>query len=255
MLKRDFSESRFNIIYPFDMGQKVNPVGMRIGINKTWSSRWFGNGKNFSKRLEEDIRIREFILKQWKSAAVADVVLERSRNFLRIIVRTSRPGMIIGRGGSGIEDMIRKIKREFFSGTRYEVKMDIQEIRNFEESASLLAQNVAEQLEKRISFRRALKSALDQAEKNRDIKGVKIAISGRLGGAEMSRDEWLSRGSIPLHTLRANIDYAQVNAYTTYGVIGVKAWVYKGEVLEENKELDSHLNDEGREKSDIRKKV
>jgi small subunit ribosomal protein S3 len=218
------------------MGQKVNPVGFRIGVNKTWSSRWFGSGKNFSKRLEEDVRVREFILKQWKSASVADVAIERSRNFMRIIVRTSRPGVIIGRGGSGVEDMIQKIKKRFFPGSKDEIKMDIQEIRNFEESASLLAQNVAEQLEKRTPFRRALKSALDQAEKNREIKGVKIAIAGRLGGAEMSRDEWLSRGSIPLHTLRANIDYAGANAYTTYGVIGVKVWIYKGEVIEDRNE-------------------
>lgn len=221
------------------MGQKVNPVGLRIGINKTWASRWFGSGKNFSKRLEEDVRVREFITKQWKSASVADVAIERSRNFMRIIVRTSRPGVIIGRGGSGIEDMIKKIKKRFFSGTKDEIKMDIQEIRNFEESASLLGQNVAEQLEKRIPFRRALKSALDQAEKNREIKGVKIAIAGRLGGAEMSRDEWLSRGSIPLHTLRANIDYAHTNAYTTYGVIGVKVWIYKGEAVIDRNDVGS----------------
>lgn len=218
------------------MGQKVNPIGFRIGVNKTCLSRWFGSGKTFAKRLEEDVRVRAFIAKQWKAAAVADVAIERSRNFMRIIVRTSRPGVIIGRGGSGVEDMIHKLKKQFFPGTKYEIKMDIQEIRNFEESASLLAQNVAEQLEKRTPFRRALKSALDQAEKNREIKGVKIAIAGRLGGAEMSRDEWLSRGSIPLHTLRANIDYSQANAYTTYGVIGVKVWIYKGEVTAEREE-------------------
>lgn len=222
------------------MGQKVNPVGFRIGINRTWTSRWFAHGKNFAKRLEEDVRIREFILKQWKSASVADVSVERSRNFMRIIVRTSRPGVIIGRGGSGVEDMIIKIKKQFFPGKKDDIKMDIQEIRNFEESAALLGQSVAEQLEKRIPFRRALKSALDQAEKNRDIKGVKIAIAGRLGGAEMSRDEWLSRGSIPLHTLRANIDYAFTKAHTTYGVIGIKVWIYKGEsVVDRNeKSLD-----------------
>ena len=182
--------------------------------------------------------MREFIQKQWKSAAVADVVIERSRSFMRILVRTSRPGVIIGRGGAGIEDMVVKLKKNFFRGRKEEIKIDVQEIRNFEESASLLAQNVAEQLEKRTPFRRALKSALDQAEKNRSIKGVKIALAGRLGGAEMSRDEWLSRGSIPLHTLRADIDFAQAEAHTTYGVIGVKAWVYKGEVVEKKEEAE-----------------
>lgn len=220
------------------MGQKVNPTGFRIGVNKTWTSRWFAGKKNFAKRLQEDVRVREFIQKQWKSAAVADVVIERSRSFMRILVRTSRPGVIIGRGGAGIEDMVVKLKKNFFRGRKEEIKIDVQEIRNFEESASLLAQNVAEQLEKRTPFRRALKSALDQAEKNRSIKGVKIALAGRLGGAEMSRDEWLSRGSIPLHTLRADIDFAQAEAHTTYGVIGVKAWVYKGEVVEKKEEAE-----------------
>lgn len=220
------------------MGQKVNPIGFRIGVNKTWTSRWFSNKKNFAKRLEEDVRIRGFITKQWKSASVADVVIERSRSFMRIIVRTSRPGVIIGRGGAGVEEMIKKLKNNFFAGRKEEIKIDIQEIRNFEESASLLAQSVAEQLEKRTPFRRALKSALDQAEKNRTIKGVKIALAGRLGGAEMSRDEWLSRGSIPSHTLRADIDFSQAEANTTYGKIGVKAWVYKGEIMDKKSDAD-----------------
>jgi len=213
------------------MAHKVNPKGFRIGIHKTWTSRWFGRGRDFSRQLEEDVRIREYIAKRWKDASIAEVAIERSQNFVRIIVKSSRPGVLIGRGGSGIEDMTRAIKEKFFAGKKDEVKIDVQEIRNYEEDAALLAQNVAEQLEKRMPFRRVLKSALEQTEKNRRIKGAKIEVSGRLGGAEMSRKEWLSKGNIPLHTLRADIDYAQVNAHTTYGVIGVKAWVYKGEIV------------------------
>lgn len=218
------------------MAQKVNPKGFRIGIHKTWSSRWFASGRNFAKQVEQDVRIREFIMKKWKTASIAEVAIERSQNFVRIIVRTSRPGVLIGRGGSGIEDMTHVIKKQFFAGKNLEIKVDVQEVRNYEEDASLLAQNVAEQLEKRMPFRRILKSALDQTEKSKRIKGAKIEVSGRLGGAEMSRKEWLSKGNIPLHTLRADIDYAQVNARTTYGVIGVKAWVYKGEVVPEKKQ-------------------
>jgi len=217
------------------MGQKVNPKNLRIGINTNWTSRWFGNGKDFAKNLEQDIRIRTFIKKEWKTAAIAEVDIERSKNFVRIIISTSRPGVLIGRGGSGIEDMNYKIKKKFFPHKRDEIKIDIKEVRNYEENASLLAQNVAEQLEKRMPFRRVLKSALDQVDKNKNVKGVKIEVSGRLGGAEMSRKEWLSRGTIPLHTLRANIDYSQAIAYTTYGTIGVKTWVYKGEAMFQGK--------------------
>lgn len=211
------------------MGHKINPRGLRIKINATWISRWFGKGKNFAQYFQEDVRVREYIKKTWKHAGIAEVEFERSSNFIRIVVKTSRPGILIGRGGSGIEDMTRKIKDTFFRNRKVELKVDVQEIRYFEENASLLAQHVAEQLEKRMPFRRVLKTALDQAEKNKTIQGVKIEIAGRLGGAEMSRREWLSRGTLPLHTLRANIDFSKAIAYTTYGTIGVKAWLYKGE--------------------------
>ncbi len=212
------------------MGHKVNPTGLRLGITTTWKSRWFA-GKDYTKKLKEDVQIREFVMKKWKSAAIADVEIERSANILKLIIKTSRPGVLIGRGGTGISDMVNIIKKQFFAGVKIDLKIEAQEVRQFEENASLVAQNVAEQLEKRVPFRRILKSMLDQCEKNKNIKGVKIEVSGRLGGAEMSRREWLSRGTVPLHTLRADIDFAKATAFTTYGAIGVKTWLYKGEVF------------------------
>ncbi|HPN54343.1 MAG TPA: 30S ribosomal protein S3 [Candidatus Moranbacteria bacterium] len=216
------------------MGHKVNPTGLRIGITTNWKSRWFG-GKNYSKKLKEDVQIRDFVMKKWKAAAIADVDIEGNANTLKLIVKTSRPGVLIGRGGTGITDMLEIIKKKFFAGKKIDLKIEAQEIKQFEENACLVAQNVAEQLEKRMPFRRILKSTLDQAAKNKNIKGIKVEVSGRLGGAEMSRREWLSKGTVPLHTLRADIDFARAKAYTTYGVIGVKVWIYKGEVFNEVK--------------------
>lgn len=213
------------------MGHKVNPTGLRLGITTTWKSRWFA-GKDYKKKLKEDVQIRSFVMKKWKTAAIADVEIERNANTLNLIIKTSRPGVLIGRGGTGIGDMIKIVKDKFFAGKKIDLKIEAQEVRQFEENASLVAQNVAEQLEKRIPFRRILKSSLDQVEKNKSIKGVKIEVSGRLGGAEMSRREWLSRGTVPLHTLRADIDFARATAFTTYGAIGVKVWIYKGEIFE-----------------------
>lgn len=219
------------------MGHKVNPTGLRLGITTTWKSRWFA-GKDYTKKLKEDVQVREFVMKKWKAAAIADVEIERSANTLKLVIKTSRPGVLIGRGGTGIGDMIVAIKKQFFAGKKIDLKVEAQEVRQFEENASLVAQNVAEQLEKRVPFRRILKSMLDQVEKNKNIKGVKIEVSGRLGGAEMSRREWLSRGTVPLHTLRADIDFARATAFTTYGAIGVKTWLYKGEVFNKGKEVE-----------------
>ncbi len=201
---------------------------MRIGITTSWKSRWFG-GRSYQKNLREDILLREFVLSKWKSAAIGFVEIERSSGSLRLVIGTSRPGVLIGRGGTGVEDLTRAVKRQFFRGRRIDLKIDIQEVKHFEENALLVAEQVAEQLERRLPFRRVLKGTLDQVEKNRSIRGVKIEISGRLGGAEMSRREWLSRGTLPLHTLRADIDFAKATARTTYGAIGVKVWLYRGE--------------------------
>ena len=215
------------------MGHKVNPKSLRLGITTNWRSRWFG-GKNYAELLEKDVMLRRAVMKKWRHAAIADVEIERNAKDVKVIVKTSRPGMIIGRGGAGIEDLIAFIKEEFFVGEKVNVKVDIKEIKQFEESAALVAQDVAEQLEKRMPFRRVLKTTLEQVSKNRNIQGMKIQLSGRLNGAEMSRVEWLSEGTIPLHTLRADIDFARDVARTTYGAIGVKVWVYKGEVFKKD---------------------
>ncbi len=213
------------------MGHKVNPVGLRIGITNTWKSKWFGGKKEYNDNLRQDIELRGTIMKKWKSAAIADVEIERSPAMTKIIIKTARPGVLIGRGGTGVDDMQNYIKMNFFKNKKSGLKIEIQEVKNFEENATLIAQNIAEQLEKRIPFRRAMKSMLDQVAKNNTIKGVKIEMSGRLGGAEMSRREWAAKGTLPLHTLRANIDFARATAYTTYGTLGVKVWLYKGEVF------------------------
>lgn len=211
------------------MGNKVHPTGIRIGITTNWQSRWFGAKKTYREQLRKDVEIRQLITKKWKAAAISGVVIERSANAVRLLIHTSRPGVLIGRGGTGIEDLTRAIKKSFFAGKKVELKVEVQEIKNAEANAMLVGQQVAEQLEKRMPFRRIMKSMLDQVEANKEVQGVKIEISGRLGGAEMSRREWLSRGKIPLHTLRADIDFARTEARTTYGVIGVKTWIYKGE--------------------------
>lgn len=211
------------------MGNKVHPIGIRLGITTDWQSRWFGSKKTYREQLRKDVEIREFIVTKWKAAAIAMVQIERRANEVRLIIHTARPGVLIGRGGTGIEDLTRAIKKRFFAGKKINLKVDVQEVKNPEMNAMLVGQQVAEQLEKRTPFRRVLKSMLDQVEANKSVQGVKIEICGRLGGAEMSRREWLSRGKIPLHTLRADIDFACAEARTTYGVIGVKTWIYKGE--------------------------
>ncbi|HEX7586030.1 MAG TPA: 30S ribosomal protein S3 [Patescibacteria group bacterium] len=213
------------------MGHKVNPVGLRIGITNSWRSRWF-NKKEYTVNLRQDIMMRENIMKKWKSSAIADVEIERSTAMVKIIIKTARPGVLIGRGGSGIEDVQKYIKSKFFKGRKTGLKVEVQEVKHFEENAMLIAQNLVEQLEKRIPFRRAMKSMLDQVLKNASIRGIKIQMSGRLGGAEMSRVEHSFKGTLPLHTLRADIDFARATAYTTYGTLGVKVWLYKGDVFD-----------------------
>ena len=210
------------------MGHKVNPQGIRIGITSDWKSRWFSK-KDFASQLKEDIKIRELIFKQLKNAAVGGVEVERSVGSVRIIIKTARPGIIIGRGGTGVEDIKKTIKDKFFKQKKLNLKVEVEEIKNMEENAMVIAQSVAEQLEKRMPFRRVLKTTLERMMENKRINGIKIEISGRLGGADMSRREWSAKGNLPLHTLRADIDFAKVIAMTTFGVIGVKVWVNRGE--------------------------
>ena len=219
------------------MGQKTHPYGFRLGVIRTWQSRWFSD-KEFSKWLHEDLKLRKFIKKELYTAGISKIEFERASSKLKVIIRTARPGLIIGKKGAGIEELKRKIHQN----TEKEVFLDIVEVRRPEIDAQLVAENIALQLERRIAFRRAMKKALTMAFKF-GAKGVKIKCAGRLGGSEIARTEWYSEGSVPLHTLRADIDYGFAEALTTYGLIGVKVWIYKGEVFkvaaEENTAIQS----------------
>jgi small subunit ribosomal protein S3 len=208
------------------MGQKVHPYGFRIGVTKTWRSRWFAKA-DYAKLLHEDLKLRESLLERLKAAGVSSVEVDRPGNKLRVTIRTSRPGIIIGRKGAEIE----KLKQELARSTKREVFIDIQEVHKPELDAQLVSESIALQLEKRVAFRRAMRKAVDSALRF-GCKGIKVRVSGRLNGAEIARSEWYLQGQLPLHTLRADIDYGFAQAYTTYGVIGIKTWVYKGEILE-----------------------
>lgn len=207
------------------MGQKVHPIGFRLGINRNWDSRWFA-GKEYSHFVLEDYRIRNFLKKRVFQAGVARIEIERAANKVRIRMHTARPGIVIGKKGAEIE----KLKRDLEKEIKREVIIDIQEVRKAEVEAQLVAENVALQLVRRIAFRRAMKKSVSAALRF-GAQGIKIACSGRLGGAEMARREWYREGRVPLHTIRADIDYGFAEAYTTYGVIGVKVTIFKGEVL------------------------
>jgi small subunit ribosomal protein S3 len=211
------------------MGQKVHPYGFRLGFNKPWRSRWFSKG-NYPELLQEDLELKEGLRKQLKSAGVSSIEVDRPGNKLRVTIRTSRPGIIIGRKGAEIE----KLKQALAKKTKREVFIDIQEVHKPELDAQLVSESIALQLEKRVAFRRAMRKAVDSALRF-GCKGIKVRVSGRLNGAEIARSEWYLQGQLPLHTLRADIDYGFTEAHTTYGVIGVKAWLYKGEILANGK--------------------
>ncbi len=207
------------------MGQKVNPIGLRVGINKTWDSRWF-SGDGYADRLHEDLKIRKYIKKNMSSAGISRVVIERPTKKARITIHTARPGVVIGKKGADIE----KIKKDLAKFTKDEVHLNIVEIRKPEIDSTLIAESIAQQLERRIAFRRAMKRAVQSALRL-GAQGIRINCSGRLGGAEIARMEWYREGRVPLHTLRADVDYGVAEALTTYGIIGVKVWVFKGEIL------------------------
>jgi small subunit ribosomal protein S3 len=208
------------------MGQKVEPRVLRLGINKGWNSLWY-NKKNYKNVLKQDVNLVEYIKARYKTAGIASVGIERSIAKIKIVIRTNKPGIIIGRGGAGLEDLKKDIERKFLFNEKLKAVIDVKEIKTINESAQLLADDAAFQLEKRVAFRRIMKMMLDNVMQNRNIKGIKIQMSGRLGGAEMARVEWLSKGNIPLHTLKANVDFAKSTARTTYGAIGVKVWLNK----------------------------
>ena len=209
------------------MGQKVNPVGFRLGINRSWDSIWYAKKNNYSKFLIEDYKIRQYIRKNIINAGVSEIIIERSSKKCSVSIHTSRPGFVIGKKGSDIE----KIKNKISKITDSEIYVNIKEIKKPELNAYLVAENIAQQLVKRIAYRRAMKRAM-QSTMRLGAKGIKVCVSGRLAGNEIARSEWLREGSIPLHTLRANLDYSESEALTTYGIIGVKVWIYKGEIFE-----------------------
>jgi small subunit ribosomal protein S3 len=211
------------------MGQKVHPYGFRLGFNKPWRSRWFSKG-NYPELLREDLELKAGLRDQLKSAGVSSIEVDRPGNKLRVTIRTSRPGIIIGRKGAEIE----KLKLALAKKTKREVFIDIQEVHKPELDAQLVSESIALQLEKRVAFRRAMRKAVDSALRF-GCKGIKVRVSGRLNGAEIARSEWYLQGQLPLHTLRADIDYGFTEAQTTYGVIGVKTWLYKGEILADGK--------------------
>ena len=207
------------------MGQKVNPHGLRVGVIKDWDSRWYAEA-DFADNLVEDNEIRTFLKKKLYSAGIAKIEIERASNRVKVIVYTAKPGIVIGKGGSAIEE----VKRQLVKMTGKRVLIDVKEVKRPDKDAQLVAENIAAQLENRISFRRAMKSAMGRTLKT-GAKGIKAAVSGRLGGADMARTEFYSEGTIPLQTLRADIDYGFAEADTTYGKVGVKVWIYNGEVL------------------------
>ncbi len=208
------------------MGHKANPIGLRLQINRTWDSRWFARGNEYGVLLLEDLRIREFIVKTHAQAAISKVVIERPAKLCRVSIYAARPGVIIGKKGADIE----KLRKQIGAMTRSEVSLNIVEIRKPEVDSKLVAQGVADQLERRIAFRRAMKRAVQSALRL-GAEGIKITCSGRLGGAEIARTEWYREGRVPLHTLRGNVDYAEAQAHTAYGVCGIKVWIFKGEIL------------------------
>jgi small subunit ribosomal protein S3 len=208
------------------MGHKTSPIGLRLQINRTWDSRWFARGDDYGRLLLEDLRIREFIMKHHAQAAISKVVIERPAKLCRVSVYAARPGVIIGKKGADIE----KLRRQIGQMTKSDVSLNIVEIRKPEIDSRLVAQGVADQLERRIAFRRAMKRAVQSALRL-GAEGIKITCSGRLGGAEIARTEWYREGRVPLHTLRGNVDYAEAQAHTAYGVCGVKVWIFKGEIL------------------------
>lgn len=226
------------------MGQKVNPIGLRLGINRNWTSRWFPNTQNTPERIGEDYIIRKFLKKELYYASVSEIIIERMATKLRVTVVAAKPGLIIGKKGADIE----KVKDTLKKIVNKDVAINIKEVKRSQANAQLAAESVATQLERRVAFRRAMKKVMQMAMKS-GAKGIKVKVSGRLAGAEMARTEWYMEGRVPLHTLRAKIDYGFAEAATTYGIIGVKVWVFKGEVLQKGIQAEKEEVRDSRAKS------
>jgi small subunit ribosomal protein S3 len=224
------------------MGQKVNPIGLRLGINRTWDSRWYAGRKDYGQLLQEDLRIRKFIARTRRQAGISKVVIERPHRKCRITIHSARPGILIGKKGADIE----KLRGELAAMTTSEVHLNIVEVRKPEVDATLVAESIAQQLERRVAFRRAMKRAVQSALRLGAL-GIRINCSGRLGGAEIARMEWYREGRVPLHTLRANIDYGTALASTAYGVIGLKVWIFKGEIYDHDPMAQERITLESQE--------
>jgi len=221
------------------MGQKVNPIGLRLGINRTWDSIWFSKKKDYGKFLIEDYRIREYVKKNVVNSGVSQVLIERTSKKCIVSIYTSRPGFVIGKKGSDID----KIKKKLSTLSSTEVSLNIKEVKKPEMNSYLVAENIAQQLVKRIAFRKTMKRAIQSALRL-GAKGIRVSLSGRLGGNEIARTEWSREGSVPLHTLRADVDYAEAEALTTYGIIGIKVWIYKGLIT--SRKTDTNKNIKGK---------
>ena len=226
------------------MGQKVSPVGLRIGINKDWEAKWYATNKDFSKFLNNDVKIRRFLEKKFKAAGIAQIVIERNTKRSEVIMYVSKPGLVIGQNGTEIEN----VKKELNKLIKEDMQISVVAVKEPDLNAQLVANNIAHQIENRVSFRQAQKKAIRNTMKA-GAKGIKTLVSGRLGGADIARGEGYSEGTTPLHTLRANIDYATAEADTTYGKIGVKVWIYKGEIL--GKELEKNVKEEKNNKRNV----
>jgi small subunit ribosomal protein S3 len=216
------------------MGQKAIPTGLRLGIINDWSAKWYSGGKNYARNLHADLKLRDFIKRKLANAAVSKIVIQRPTQSVNITIHTARPGIVIGKKGEDIENL----RKELAQLARQPVHLSVEEIRKPELDAQLVAESICQQLEKRIMFRRAMKRAVTNAMRLR-AQGVKVMVAGRLNGAEIARTEWYREGRVPLHTLRANIDYGFAEAFTTYGVIGVKVWIFKGEVFDREEEAEA----------------
>ena len=211
------------------MGQKINPHGLRIGVIKDWDAKWFAEPDEYADLLHEDLEIREHVKEEMYEAGIARIVIERAADRVKLDIHTARPGMVIGKGGAEVN----QLREDLEEMTDKNIQVNVVEVDNPDKNAQLVAENIAQQLENRVSFRRAMKQAMNRAMRQSEVEGFKIECAGRLGGADMARTEGYNEGSVPLHTLRADIDYGFTEAYTTYGKIGVKVWIYKGEVLPE----------------------
>ena len=209
------------------MGQKINPIGFRVQVNRTWDSRWFANSKDFGDLLLEDVKMRDFIKKECVQSGISRVIIERPHKKCRVTIHAARPGVIIGKKGADIETLRKKLAKL----TASELHLNIVEVRKPELDAALVGESIAQQLERRVSFRRAMKRAVQNAMRMGAL-GIRVNVAGRLGGAEIARTEWYREGRVPLHTLRADVDFANVEAKTAYGIIGIKVWIFKGEIME-----------------------